>query len=422
MRRLTLCGTGRIGHALMLTLSVAGLIACERAVPHATTAGAPASADSADSFLEQHWARPLPAQGELPGHLKTLGISLAPGSCASCHPAQFQDWNSSLHSRAMGPGILGQLLDMPVHARNEHQNCLRCHAPLAEQADSLVAALKKNRLPLSQEKSLHEQGLVCAACHVRAFAWYGPARRDGSSMQGSADSTAPHGGWIANRAFESSKFCAACHQFRDGEFALNGKLLENTYREWEQSRYARTGQSCQTCHMPERRHLWRGIHDPEMVKKGITIRLGALSSSGNRLAARLSLTNSGVGHYFPTYVTPKVVLRAYQEDRSGRRIDVSVQEYVIGRQVELDLSKEIADTRLAPDARASLDYQAARQPGAAGLRFDVEVQPDAFYLEFYLALLLDPENAKGKRQILQARDQARASPYLLFSQTLPLPE
>ena len=35
------------------------------------------------------------------------------------------------------------------------------------------------------------------------------------------------------------------------------------------SRHAREGRACQACHMPERRHLWRGIHDPEMVKRAL---------------------------------------------------------------------------------------------------------------------------------------------------------
>src|SRR2546426_5119071 len=44
-------------------------------------------------------------------------------------------------------------------------------------------------------------------------------------------------------AFLRSEFCQSCHQFTADGFALNGKLLENTYNEWKASRFAREGRS-----------------------------------------------------------------------------------------------------------------------------------------------------------------------------------
>jgi hypothetical protein len=55
--------------------------------------------------------------------------------------------------------------------------------------------------------------------------------------------------------------------------------------------------------MPDRRHLWRGIHDPEMVKPGVTVELSTKQTSyrpGQMLQAVLRITNSGVGHHVPT--------------------------------------------------------------------------------------------------------------------------
>ncbi len=421
-------------NGLWLALSFAALSAwlggCERhpqPPPPAPPQTPALASDEAQTklFIEKYWARPLPPQGKPPAGMTAQGITLAPESCGTCHRQQFDDWRTSLHSRAMGPGLMGQLVAMPAHARDQHQDCIRCHAPLAEQADSLVAALQKNQTdrPIAANLAppLHEHGLMCAACHVRGYEWHGPPRRDGS-LPSTAPGTSPHGGWKANSAFESSRFCAACHQFRDDEFALNGKLLENTYREWQGSRHAREGKACQSCHMPDRRHLWRGIHDPEMVKKGVDIQAGTPAVADGQVAARLSVANTGVGHYFPTYVTPKVVLRGYQENAAGNKIDGTTQEYIIGRQVTLDLGEEIADTRIAPDAKAIFDYRAPRHPDAAALVFDAEVQPDAFYLEFYLSLLQDKATAgESRRLISAARDKAKASPYRLFSQHLPLP-
>ncbi|MBI3285632.1 MAG: hypothetical protein HYZ65_12410 [Burkholderiales bacterium] len=406
-----------------------GLGACDRETQSPKLPASPAATappideKAAEKFLEHHWARPLAPQGKIHESTAAQGISLAPESCASCHASQFQDWRNSLHSKAMGPGIMGQLVVMPAHARGDHQACIRCHAPLAEQADSLVAAIKQakqQRLPAGGTGGLHSQGLVCAACHVRQQEWHGPPRRDGSELSSEAKNY-PHGGWKANRAFESSQFCAACHQFKDDEYALNGKLLENTYREWQDSRYARQGVSCQACHMPDRRHLWKGIHDAETVKKGIEIRTGAAAMANEQLSAKISVGNSGVGHYFPTYVTPKVVVHGFQQDAAGHKLEGTEQLFIIGRQVSLDITKEIADTRIAPDAEASFDYRAPRHQSATALMWQVEIQPDAFYLEFYRELLKYPTKGEGKRLIIEARDHASTSPYIVFSKSLALP-
>jgi hypothetical protein len=365
--------------------------------------------EAADAFLKRHWARPLASQGEPPASARAHQISLSPRSCASCHAAVFEDWSKSLHSRAMGPGIMGQLAAMPADARDEHQDCIRCHAPLKEQADSLSAAIAGK----TGASPLHEQGVVCAACHLRGYEWYGPPRRDGSSPSGDL-SAFPHNAWKASSAFSDSRFCAACHQFRTDEYALNGKLLENTYEEWKASRFAREGRSCQSCHMPERRHLWRGIHDPEMVRSGVQIEATVPDVSVQSVVAALTIRNTGVGHYFPTYVTPRIVAEGYQEDRSGAMLPGTRVELVIARQVPLDLSREIADTRIAPDAEARLDYRARLDRRAAAFVFRVRVEPDAFYSAFYESILSDDSTRKDAAQIRAALEHSGKSSFTLY--------
>ncbi len=390
---------GEIGAVIPVLLALLGLGGCGKA----------SEPPAVEAFLEKYWARPLASQGELPASAGGHRITLSSQSCAGCHAAQYEEWRTSLHSRAMGPGIMGQLAALPADARDEHQDCIRCHAPLKEQADSLSAAIAGKAGP----SPLHEQGLVCAACHLRGYEWYGPPRRDGSSPSG--DPTAlPHNGWKASAAFGDSRFCAACHQFRNDEYALNGKLLENTYEEWKASRFAREGKSCQSCHMPQRRHLWRGIHDPEMVRQGVAISAGLPEVSGRSVAAALTIRNTGVGHYFPTYVTPRVVAEGYQEDAGGAMIAGTRVEYVIARQVPIDLSREIADTRIPPDGEARLDYRAQLDARAAALVFRVRVEPDAFYSGFYESILGDESVRKDEAQIRAALEQARKSAFTLY--------
>ncbi len=389
-------------------------------------AAEPAS-DTIDAFLQQHWQRPIPAQGKAPEHFSDLERSLSPQACGSCHTEQLADWSRSLHSRAMGPGLMGQLLEMSPHARAEQQACLRCHAPLAEQAEALVDEIqnglsatqsKHNDNPL-QADNLHRQGLVCAACHVRNNQRFGPLRKDRSTP--SPAQQLPHDGWTVAPAFEDSKFCAACHQFEAGQFALNGKLLENTYVEWQQSRYADEGVHCQTCHMPDRKHQWRGIHDPQMVRQGVSIDIRAGTLDADQLDARMVMTNTGTGHRFPTYVTPQVVMMGFQENDAGERLAGSESYFVVARRVALDLSAEIFDTRLAPGESAVLDYRMPRHPQAQNLVMRIYVEPDKFYESFYISRLQSGQLSRGAGLLQQALNQARQSVFTLYEQRLALP-
>lgn len=407
------------GLFLFLGLVILSLAGCD--APRDSESRSP---DSNESFLQKHWSRPLQAQGAPPVHFSPLEASLAPRACATCHIAQFNDWKQSRHSLAMGPGIMGQLLNMSPTATEEHQDCIRCHAPLREQADSLVAALTRGqgkglRPPEKTGPALHEQGLVCAACHMRGYQRYGPPRKDGSKPEPGAQ--LPHNGWISNAAFEDSRFCAACHQFTNDGYALNGKLLENTYEEWKASRYAREGKACQSCHMPGRRHQWRGIHDPETVKSGVTIDMTGARVESGTVSAALSIRNTGIGHNFPTYVTPKVVAQAYQEDALGEALQGTLQEHIIGWQVSLDLSQEIADTRIAPDQQALFDYRAPLHRNAVSVVLRVRVEPDAFYTGFYRDLLDGKQAGGGARLIKQALKDSLASAFTLYFHREPLP-
>ncbi|HVB49457.1 MAG TPA: multiheme c-type cytochrome [Burkholderiales bacterium] len=361
------------------------------------------------AFLARHWQRPLAPQGSPPKGFSALEAGLAPRDCGVCHPDQYRGWKESRHAHAMGPGVLGQLLD-PTDP-GETRACLGCHAPLAEQAQSLRERVEGGSIS-GLSTGLDAQGVVCAACHVRRYVRYGPPRRDGSAP--GPGSRLPHGGWIAAPAFEDSRFCAACHQFGPDGYALNGKPLENTYLEWRASRYAKQGVTCQSCHMPDRQHLWRGIHDPAMAKRAVSVRPGAITAQGGELVSWLSVTNTGAGHFFPTYVTPRVVVSIQQEAADGRMLPGTQKTLAIGREVALDLSRELADTRLAPGKTVRLAYRAARRSRAAWLVYRVRVEPDYFYTGFYRSLLGDHADP-GAPLIRRALRQSLRSAYTLFA-------
>ncbi|MBI3635947.1 MAG: hypothetical protein HY216_06975 [Candidatus Rokubacteria bacterium] len=380
-----------------------------------------AAGDSAavGEFVARHWRRPLAPQGVPPARFSALERSLQPESCGTCHAVQFADWRTSIHAASMGPGIAGQLVEM---APREARGCYVCHAPLAEQAPYVPApggGVTPNRL---FDRALHARGVPCAGCHVRNHQRFGPPRRDGSVDDRAPRAPLPHGGVTRTPAFLASEFCAGCHQFAPGGFAVNGKLVQDTYEEWKASRFARDGVQCQDCHMPDRRHLWRGIHDAEMVRGGLAIDAhvdGGPYRVGDVATVVLSVTSVGVGHAFPTYVTPRVILRVELVDAAGAVVPGTAEETVIARDVTLDLARENFDTRLAPGATAELRYR--RRVDAAGLRARarVVVEPDAFYTRFFDALLTQGAG-RGEAQIREARASARRSPFTVFTRDVPL--
>jgi hypothetical protein len=203
---------------------------------------------------------------------------------------------------------------------------------------------------------------------------------------------------------------------------LNGKLLENTYAEWQNSPAARQGLQCHGCHMPDRRHLWRGIHDPDMVKSGVEISLATHRPRyrpGEEVRATLTIRSVRVGHYFPTYVTPRVVVRGELLDATSTPVPGSAKERAIGRDVPLDLSREIADTRIPPGGRFTFQYrQRLTRPGLS-LRVTVTVFPDHFYGRLFQSLL-DGGAGEGAAQIQEALEATRRSPFVIFSRDITL--
>ncbi len=373
-----------------------------------------------------YWSLPVPPQGRPPAGFSSREASLHPEACGACHGGQFEGWRHSLHARAMGPGLRGQLVDLLVHDPASGLDCLTCHAPLAEQRPVVPAAdgtFPKNR---ELDEALFASGITCAACHVRGHRRFGPPAIADNANTVYPAGTPKHGGVTRSSAFERAEFCAGCHQF-DQSAAVSGKPLQNTYEEWRQSEWGRRGVACQICHMPGRQHLWRGIHDPDMVRRALAARL-ELEPAGERrgeVRARLVVTNHGAGHYVPTYVTPAIVLRVVQLDAAGKPIEKTPRETRLKRDVVFEAGEwvERADTRLAPGATATLRYVAPRAPRARRLAASIEVRPDDFYVtSVYPGILADAGTSdEGRRLIGEALAAGQANPYVAWSATAPLP-
>lgn len=261
----------------------------------------------------------------------------------------------------------------------QHQgnDCLRCHAPLAEQKALMAVERGWPNAPATPPPpwvptDLHRQGLVCAACHVRRHERFGPAARASAP----AGTRLPHGGFREEAAFSDSRFCSTCHQFAPDGRQVNGKLIENTYEEWRASRHAREGRHCQSCHMPDRRHLWRGIHDPGMVRRALHREITASRLDAGRVRVTVVLANRDAGHYLPTYVVPKLLVNVRLR---GPGTHMLVGQHVVGRTLNVALDHEIADTRLPPDGRQEFSFDIAAGAGRWEAILSTEVVPGEHY-------------------------------------------
>ena len=364
--------------------------------------------------VEDHWSRPLASQGTPPEHFSPLEKSLNPEACGFCHKEQYNQWKTTLHSKSIGPGILGQLLDMN-RTRFEIDACTTCHAPLDEQIKEFLEGSIPESLVFPEKKGLFEKGLTCAACHVRKFVRYGPPSKSGDNKKGKL----PHDGFVIAEWFHDSKFCSSCHQFPNNGFAINGKLLENTYNEWLESPYAKANVTCQSCHMPDRKHLWRGIHDKEMTRKGLDINVET-DLNEEKISANVTIKNVGVGHYYPTYLTPLVVVKAFMLDENDKMIASTLIKKEIGRHVPLNLSMEEFDTRIPPGGVFKMEYSKGLLKEAKNLRLEIVVYPDEFYNRFYKNILGFPFVNKGRTLIEKALKNTTESIYILFEKDIPL--
>ena len=398
---------------ILLCLSIAACSDPSPAIdaegPASRTGDAP-TYSSLESFVADYWIRPIPAQGPAPADWPEVEASLLPEACGTCHTQKLADWSTTIHAGAYSAGLSGQLVNWEQSSPETVRSCLVCHAPLAEQS-AWVGGTDGDLSPNPTfDRDLRDRGITCAACHLRGRQRYGPVLRDGSA--GSFPPEAPHNGANRTEFFSDSRFCSGCHQFEAP--APAGKSIQNTYQEWRVSRWADEGVSCQDCHMPDRRHLWRGIHDLEMVRSALSTEW--LDGPG----IRLRLTNSGAGHHFPTYVTPEVVVEITQLGVDRTALESRPASWLVARKVENrdGLWVELSDTRIGVDEAVSFEVDAL--PGAKFARATITVRPDAVYSSVFAQFLRGSLPDTSRVLLSEAAGAAGNSPFVIFDETVPI--
>ncbi|MFQ5683277.1 MAG: ammonia-forming cytochrome c nitrite reductase subunit c552 [Candidatus Binatia bacterium] len=385
-----------------------------------------------EDFFRGYWQTPIPLQGVPPSAFTEKEASISPEACGSCHTKQYADWKKSLHSKAMGPGPWGQIIDLTQNSAGDAVLCMTCHAPLSEQMPFLVEKTNSGRVSYVAnpyyDPQLQVRGIVCAACHVRQHQRFGPPKAEKALATHYPAGMPKHGGVQRTPFFEKAEFCKGCHQFDpENTVLINGKPIQDTYREWKQSTWGQGGAACQDCHMPDRRHLWKGIHDAEWVRNGVRIdtrlkRHGL--DPGRSLELQVEVLNSAVGHKFPTYLTPKVFVRASLLDGMGRTISGTKKEGIIGWDARFEGGrwKEYFDTRIAPGAKSKHIFHWTPSSQAKKIRAWVEVYPDHFYHFYFYPVYLRGEglSKKGRQLEQKALEASGRSSYILFERIIPL--
>ena len=324
----------------------------------------------------------LPARADAP----TASVG-----CVGCHAAEAAPLAKSRHGLASGPGLWGQLPTEGPHLGSALA-CLTCHAPAPDQqpwrtvgplavdagpgrtdveAQSLALAGAAVEANPAFDPHAREMGVSCTACHVEAGQILGPR----------ASTRAPHP--VKAAALDDVARCAGCHQFGSAS-SVNGKPLENLVAEFRTSAWAQAGATCVSCHLPDGRHLFQGIHASDLVAASVEVRWRRDGPGEGEIA----LTNSGVGHDFPSYATPRVVLSVQPEDAQGHPVGAPSQQ-VIGRAVHWagECWIEDSDTRVPPGGTARLHYRFALPASVTRLHATVSVEPDAAYGPIFTDLL-----------------------------------
>jgi hypothetical protein len=309
--------------------------------------------------LREDYTNPIPYQ-QIPVGLQSLKAE----ECGSCHVEIYEEWKSSIHAQAFHDPFFQAYWKKD----NNIWVCLNCHTPLENQQPTLIQDLPRGRVEKAVEipnyrydPEYQQEGVTCAACHVR----------DGVILGPYDDSVAPHPTQF-DPSFRTTQVCYRCHNVVSGPMQFYNAGPCGTYPEYEGKFFMKEkGLICQSCHMPEverpvakdspirfgRRHLWRGGHDPEMVKRAVAVQVQAdppAPKPGDDVTLTLTLINAGAGHKIPTgdpdrYFTVEFTVR----DPNGTV--VHEQSDTMGRWILWQpVIVEVYDNRLLP--LASRDY------------------------------------------------------------------
>jgi nitrate/TMAO reductase-like tetraheme cytochrome c subunit len=193
--------------------------------------------------------------------------------CSKCHQKIYDEWRVSSHAYAAVSPMFHRFEQKVAELTRGTSGtfCLRCHAPVATQADF------PRNASIFNGPIVFREGITCIACHrvierygrvngerrIELGSEYDPvvgniggegvraviADRDNFKVKIDPNDTRPlqpiHQGAIQFEQLSDSSFCAGCHQV----VVQPGIALEIVYQQYRQGPACKKGVSCQDCHM-----------------------------------------------------------------------------------------------------------------------------------------------------------------------------
>lgn len=278
-------------------------------------------------FLGWRFLRPMQIFVVSPSFERPIDTSAAPTmfktlsaqECAACHRDFYQEWQTTIHSQAW----TDPYFQVDWQFENKPQICKNCHSPLDRQQQHKVIGFRDREKwdPILEpnpgfDARLQHEGVTCNVCHLRQDRILGVY----------GNTNAPH---PVDKLDNPNRVCVRCHLVSGERWdtffkfppcgtvaeiqTTGGKSFAETIGEIDVNEIAAMG--CVDCHMPvlerplvaggqvrtTRQHLWRGGHDPAMVRQALTISF--LETTGNAADSQhfeLAISNSGADHYVPT--------------------------------------------------------------------------------------------------------------------------
>ena len=261
------------------------------------------------SFLETrpYYERPLGDGQQVPAGLSSLSAE----TCGTCHRAIYREWQVSTHAAAWRD----RQYQAELQKSGNRWLCLNCHTPLMVQQDYWPVGLQEGDVEYPVlvrnpgfDEGLREEGITCAACHVRDGVIHGP---------GLSDSAAPHP-VQEDPDFRGNAVCLRCHQATATYPGKGFVCTFDTGSEWAAGPYPAEDRHCPDCHMPaaerpaaaggpERvvaQHWWRGGGIPKV--EGVYPPVEAnppglgLEATWTEEGLALVMSNRSAGHLLPT--------------------------------------------------------------------------------------------------------------------------
>lgn len=212
--------------------------------------------------------------------------------CRRCHAQVWNEWSGSQHAESWTSDV--------VQASFRHfgfdRKCESCHAPEPLLANGLVSD------PVLRPAG-RESGVDCISCHALTDA----------RVAGSRDLPAAPCRPRREPLLADSHACGVCH------VAI--------YGDWQRTRYAAEGKTCQACHMRTASgkvsHACTGSRDAALLRSGVRMRTRL-----ERDLLQVAVTNHGTGHNYPGERHHRVLLvEVMQYDTAG--------ELVAGEQAQI---------------------------------------------------------------------------------------